>query len=61
MFGADVGQLNVWVQQSSDGSRVPIWSLSGNQNASWIQGLASIPPQTGSYQVHIFFLNNEIK
>ncbi|BFZ04222.1 hypothetical protein BsWGS_07261 [Bradybaena similaris] len=51
MSGGIVGNLNVWVLQSSDGSRVPIWSLTGNQGSQWSQGQALIPPQTGSFQV----------
>lgn len=53
MNGGTIGNLNVWVQQSSDGSRRPIWSLSGNQGTAWFQGQAAIPQQTASYQVNL--------
>ena len=51
MNGATVGTLNVWVRQSSDASLRPVWSLAGAQGKDWFKAQASIPAQTGSYQV----------
>ncbi|CAL1541287.1 unnamed protein product [Lymnaea stagnalis] len=51
MDGDPTASLNIWVNQSSDGSQREIWSLSGNQGESWRSGQVAVPPQNGSFQI----------
>ncbi|KAH3893089.1 hypothetical protein DPMN_017232 [Dreissena polymorpha] len=43
MYGASIGQLNVYQGQGSDGRL--LWSLSGDQGTHWRQGSVKLNSQ----------------
>ncbi len=54
MKGSNIGTLSV-VLRTQNGTKIPVWSLNGQQGTNWIYGQAPIR-STVEYQVGVFLL-----
>ena len=50
-FFSVAGSLNVYLDDTANTTHTLLWSQSGNQGNSWLQGQMPIPTQAKEYQV----------